>query len=314
MPAAGVATGAARREVRGREHEQPGFGIGVAVFAVAHRLFVRGLHLCAPRLVGTVHGPSVTRAARLRGGSLIVVRILLSALRCEKGAIENLAEHRRVLCEARDAGCALAVFPEMSLTGSVDPARTPERLVTLDDAAVAALIAFTSETGVAAAFGLAEIADGGDAHIVQVVAAQGRIVGVQRKRHLGEGEEGFTAADADAVFDLDGVRCAIAICAESRIDRPFAHAVAADAKLVLFCAAPGLYGRRIDEAAWRRGWEWWRADGLGDAQRHARERGLWIAVSTQAGSTHDEDFPGVAALSTRPAPCARSFPTGAPEA
>ena len=225
------------------------------------------------------------------------MRVLLSALRCEKGAIEeNLVEHQRVLGEARDAECRLAVFPEMSLTGSVDASRTPERLVTLDHPAVTALSAFTGETGVAAAFGIAEIAESGDAHIVQVVAAQGRIVGVQRKRHLGEGEESFTAADADSVFEFDGVRCAIAICAESRTDRPFAHAVTADAKLVLFCAAPGLYGRRIDEAAWKRGWEWWRADGLGDAQRHARERGLWIAVATQAGSTHDEDFPGVAAL------------------
>jgi len=31
-------------------------------------------------------------------------------------------------------------------------------------------------------------------------------------------------------------------------------------------------------------------------QRHARERHLWIAIATQAGSTHDEDFPGIAAL------------------
>jgi predicted amidohydrolase len=225
------------------------------------------------------------------------VRVLLSALRCEKGASEeNLAEHRRVLGEARDANCTLAVFPEMSLTGSVDPSRTPERLVTLDDPSVTALIAFTGESGVAAAFGIAEISENGHAHIAQVVAAQGRIVGVQRKRNLGEGEEGYAAADADAVFELEGVRCAIAICAESRTDRPFAHAVTAGAKLVLFCAAPGLYGRRIDEAAWKRGWEWWRSDGLGDAQRHARECGLWIAVATQAGSTHDEDFPGIAAL------------------
>jgi predicted amidohydrolase len=121
-------------------------------------------------------------------------------------------------------------------------------------------------------------------------------VAVQRKRYLGEGEEGYTAGEEDATFELDGTRGAIAICAESRIDRPFAHAVTAGARLVLFCAAPGLYGRRIDEAAWKRGWEWWRGDGIGAAQRHARERGLWIALATQAGSARDEDFPGVAAL------------------
>ena len=201
-----------------------------------------------------------------------------------------------MLYEARDAGCAVAVFPEMSLTGSLDPARTPELLITLDDPAVAAMAALTAEIGVAAVFGISERGERGAAHITQVVAEHGRVVGVQRKRHLGEGEESYRAADADATIELSGARCAIAICAESGIDRPFAHAVAVGAKLVLFCAAPGLYGRRIDEAAWRRGWEWWRAEGVGAAQRHAREQHLWIAVATQAGSTHDEDFPGVAAL------------------
>jgi predicted amidohydrolase len=225
------------------------------------------------------------------------VRILAAALRCEKGSLpENLEEHRRVLEEARAARCTLAVFPEMSLTGSLDPSRQPELLVTLDHPAVAELVAFTAESGVAAAFGISERSGRGDAHISQVVAEHGRIVGVQRKRHLGEGEESYAAADTDVTIELGGVRCAIAICAESGIDRPFAHAAAAEAKLVLLCSAPGLYGRRIDEAEWRRGWEWWRAEGLGDARRHARARGLWIVLATQAGSTHDEDFPGVAAL------------------
>ncbi len=297
MPAIGVATRAARREVRGREHEQPRLGIDVAVFAVAHGLLVRGSYLGGLRSGGTVHDPSVTRAAPTRHGSLIGVRMLLAALRCEKGATdENLAEHRRVLYDARDEGCAIAVFPEMSLTGSLDPSRTPELLVTLDDPSVAAMTALTAEAGVAAVFGVSERAADGAAHITQVAAEHGRIIGVQRKRHLGDGEESYTAADEDATVEVDGVRCAVAICAESSTARPFAHAVEAGAKLVLFCAAPGLYGRRIDEAAWRRGWDWWRGEGVGDVQRHARERRLWIAVATQAGSTHDEDFPGVAAL------------------
>jgi predicted amidohydrolase len=225
------------------------------------------------------------------------VRILAAALRCEKGAVnETLARHRRVLVEARDAGCALVVFPEMSLTGSLDPSRAPDALLTLDDPAVGAMTALTAEIDVAAAFGISERSTDGLAHITQVVAERGQIAGVQRKRHLGEGEESYAAGDADATIDIGGVRCAIAICAESGTDRPFAHAVAVDAKVVLFCAAPGLYGRRIDEAAWKRGWEWWRGEGVGDARRHAREGHLWIVIATQAGSTHDEDFPGIAAL------------------
>jgi predicted amidohydrolase len=66
---------------------------------------------------------------------------------------------------------------------------------------------------------------------------------------------------------------------------------------VFFCAAPGLYGARRDsEADWRRGFEWWESSGLGDARRHARRTGAWVALVTQAGSTVDEDFPGIAAL------------------
>ena len=224
------------------------------------------------------------------------MRLLLSALRCEKGAIDrNLAEHRRALRAARDAGCALAVFPEMSLTGSVDPAHNPERLVPLDHPAITELVAATGDAGVAAVFGIGERTAEGP-FITQVVADGGGIAGVQRKRHLGEGEEAFRVSDDDGVFDVAGMRFAIAICVEGGTDRPFAHARSAGAGLVCFPAAPGLYGRRTTGDAWRAGWEWWCGSALGDARRHARERGLWIAIATQAGVTVDEDFPGLAAL------------------
>jgi predicted amidohydrolase len=207
----------------------------------------------------------------------------------------NLAEHRRVLVEASGAGCSVAVFPEMSLSGSVDPAQHGDHLLALDDPMVTALVASTGEIGVAAVFGIAEAAEAGP-YITQVFAEKGRLVGVQRKRLLGEGEEAYAVADADELFEVDGVPFAIAICAESRIDRPFAHARSRGADLVCFSAAPGLYERRTTEAEWRSGWNWWCAEGLGDAQRQARTYGLWIAIATQAGSTVDEDFPGLAAL------------------
>jgi hypothetical protein len=58
----------------------------------------------------------------------------------------------------------------------------------------------------------------------------------------------------------------------------------------------GFHGRRTGEASWRSGFAWWEGCGLGDAVRHARRRGLWIALAGQAGATVDEDFPGLAAL------------------
>jgi len=225
------------------------------------------------------------------------MRLLLAAIRCEKGDVDrNLATHLAILAEAASARCKLALFPEMSLTGSADPGVSPERLVPLDHPAVAALTRATDEYHIGACFGIAERAPGGSPHITQVFAGAGQMLGIQRKRHLGEGEESFTAAADTAVFAWAGVLFGIAICAESGFDAPFDAAAHAGARAVLFPAAPGLYGRRTTEDSWRSGLLWWQGCGLGDAIRHARRLGLWIAMAGQAGSTADEDFPGLAAL------------------
>ena len=86
------------------------------------------------------------------------------------------------------------LFPEMSLSGSVDPATHPERLITLSDPAVVTLTAASAGTGVAICFGIAERDPAGVPRITQLFAAGGEITAVQRKRHLGDGEEAFTAA------------------------------------------------------------------------------------------------------------------------
>ena len=104
------------------------------------------------------------------------MRALLAAIRCGKGEVErNLAVHLGLLTEARAEGCELALFPEMSLTGSVDPATHPERLIGLDHPAVAALAGAAGETGVGACFGVAERSPDGTPYITQVFAAAGRV-------------------------------------------------------------------------------------------------------------------------------------------
>ncbi len=222
---------------------------------------------------------------------------MLAAIRCEKGDLDgNIATHLAILGQAASARCDLALFPEMSLTGSADPAASPERLIPLDHPAVAALARATAEHGVSACFGIAERSPHGLPHITQVFAGGGRVLGTQRKRHLGDGEESFTPSADSAVFTWAGVSFGIAICAESGFDAPFDAAAGMGADMVLFPAAPGLYGRCTTEASWRSGLRWWQGCGLGDAIRHARRRGLWIAMAGQAGSTADEDFPGLAAL------------------
>lgn len=225
------------------------------------------------------------------------MRALLAALECQKGQIEhNLEAHLKLLGQAAAERCDLVLFPEMSLTGSADPGACRGCLIPIEDAAVTTLIEATADPPIAACFGIAERTHEGVAHITQLVAAAGELLGVQRKRHLGEGEESFTAASGATIVGWAGVRFGIAICAEAGYDDPFDDAAAGGAGLVLFPSAPGLYGRRNGEESWRSGFGWWQGRGLGDAVRHARRSRLWIALAGQAGSTVDEDFPGLAAL------------------
>lgn len=226
------------------------------------------------------------------------MRMLLTAVRCAKGdPAGNLAAHGDVLREAARLGCRVAVFPEMSLSGSVEPASQPAWLLPLSSRYVSDLAALTGTYGVAAVYGIAEAGTAGVAHITQVYAQGGTVVGAYRKRHLGEGEEAFTPGSSPAVFRLDGIDFGIAICAESDVDYPFDEPAAAGAAIVFLCSAPGLYPpRSVTDADWRRGFDWWDSDGLGAARRHAKRTGLWVGMATQAGATVDEDFPGIAAL------------------
>ena len=225
------------------------------------------------------------------------MRLLLAAITCEKGDLAgNLARHVDVLRCASEGGCELAVFPEMSLTGSVDQVRRPEHAVALDDPAVAELARSAAALGVEVVVGIGERL-GDDLYISQLHLADGDVAGVQRKRHLGEGEEGFLPhGDTPRFASGGGVPFGVVICAESHVDFTWDASSAAGERLVCFCSAPGLDERCTSEKTWRSGFDWWGTAGLADAQHQAKRLGVWVAMATQAGSTVDEDFPGIAAL------------------
>jgi predicted amidohydrolase/8-oxo-dGTP pyrophosphatase MutT (NUDIX family) len=224
------------------------------------------------------------------------VRVLLGAVQCEKGDLSrNAARHISLMEEAHRSGCELAIFPELSLTGSVDPLTRPDHAVTLEHAVVEELVEATAAVGVGVVFGLAE-QRGSAFFITQAYAVGGGLFGVQRKRHLGEGEDAYTASSETAVFELGSARFGSVICAESGVDFTWDATVAAGAQLVFMTSAPGLHGRRTSDGEWRSGFEWWESRGLSDARRQAARHGVWVAMATQAGSTVDEDFPGIAAL------------------
>lgn len=217
------------------------------------------------------------------------MRLLLTSVNCPKGGIEgNLARHIELLSEGAQAGADLVLLAEMSLTGY-----RPGAAIGLGHPAVQELVAATSAAP-RLCFGLVEAApDGGVPNITQVVAADGRLLAVHRKAHLGEGEDAdFRPGPPADVFEVAGVTCSLAVCAEIGTKAPYG----AGSQLVLGPAAPGLYGeRRLTDQDWKRGFDWWRGSVVQDARRHVRP-GQRLAVSTQSGPTDDEDYPGWAAV------------------
>lgn len=214
---------------------------------------------------------------------------MLTSLLCRKGDLAgNLARHRELAESGGDRGCDLVLFPEMSLTGY-----RPSAAVTLTEPFVAELVTATT-AGPAVCFGVVERrANGARPFITQVVASGGQLVAVHRKEHLGEGEDAdFEPGTGAGRFTVAETACSMAVCAEIGLSAPYAQG----SRVVLGPSAPGLYGeRRRTDGGWRRGWEWWRGSVTDDAARLLRPDQV-LAVSTQAGATDDEDFPGWAAL------------------
>jgi predicted amidohydrolase len=215
------------------------------------------------------------------------MRLLLTALRCAKGdPAGNLVLHRDLVERGAAAGCGLVLFPEMSLTGS-----GPDSAVTLEHPSVRDLVT-ASAGGPAICFGLAESVADERPWITQVVAAGGSIVQLHRKAGVAPDEQDhYRAGVGSGAFELDGTAISLAVCAEIGLGASYRTG----ASLVLGPAAPGLYGRRNSPDDWRRGFDWWRGSVLDDAAKWLRP-GSVLAVSTQAGATEDEDFPGWCAL------------------
>jgi predicted amidohydrolase len=227
------------------------------------------------------------------------IRIALAQMRCEKGDWEgNLRHTAQYLQQAREKHCDIVIFPEMSLSGYCDPTRFPESIQTLDSEWVGRFVDLTEEYAIAAAAGFIETNPNEEKpFITQVLAQNGRLVGSYRKRHIVDEEvEWFSPGDTTPVFRLQlaggEVACALAICADSDNPTVFADAARSGAQIIFHSSAPGLYGRRTDDAAWQSGFDWYTKHLAERLPAYARRHGMYIAVATQTGSTVDEDFPG----------------------
>jgi predicted amidohydrolase len=221
------------------------------------------------------------------------MKIALAQMRCEKGAVEaNLAVIAEQIREAVRQGVDIICFPEMSITGYIDPARQPGAVLRLDGPELARFAALTSGAPIAAIAGLVEHNPHGKPFITQVIASGGALRGHYRKRTIVDEEaKWFSPGFEVLALDHPRGRFSLAICAD--IDEPavFADGARAGARVVFEAAAPGLYGDMATRN-WRSGYEWWRGECHTKLARYARDNRVFIAVATQAGRTADEDFPG----------------------
>jgi (R)-amidase len=222
-----------------------------------------------------------------------LLQIALVQMRCEKGTIDdNLAATQAYVQEAAARGVDIICFPEMSITGYVDPNRQSEAILRVDGPEVARFAELTRATNITAIAGIVEANPGGKPFITQVVARGGRLLGAYRKRTIvGDEEPWFAPGGPVPVFAHPKARFSVAICAD--IDSPDVFAVGAQqgAQIVFEAAAPGLYGAQATRD-WRSGFAWWQGECMSKLGQYARDNHVFIAVATQAGRTVDEDFPG----------------------
>lgn len=222
------------------------------------------------------------------------VKIGLVQMNCQKAAIEqNLTKTAEYIQEASKENTNILCFPEMSLTGYIDPAKTPEAVISLESHVVQRFCDMTKGTKLAAMAGIVEANPAGKPFITQIVAADGRLVGYYRKIYVAEDELKWfcPSEDMPVTFEHAGMKFGVVICADIGHGDLFAAHAEQGAKIVFGAAAPGLYGEQ-ETRDWKAGFEWWRNACGKDLSRFTKENSIHAAVATSTGRAQDEDFPG----------------------
>lgn len=239
------------------------------------------------------------------------LQIGLVQMRCPKGDVDgNLEQIQRYLYEAAGRGVEIVCFPEMSITGYIDPSRQPESVLSLDHPAIARFIAMTGTYRITAIAGFVEANPDGKPFITQIAARDGALLGIYRKTTIPDDEAKWFATGATVpVFVHPAITFGVALCYDISNPAVFTECARQGARIVFVAAAPGLYGSQATRD-WQAGFSWWRNECHTHLRRYARENGLIIAVATQAGRTEDEDFPGGGYLFTPDGSCIAEAPGG----
>lgn len=228
----------------------------------------------------------------------------LAQMKCQKGAIGyNIISMYKYLEECKKKGADIVCFPEMNITGYINPLKYPEAVISRYHSAIqkVADMSFTYQTTIIAGF--AEKNYEGKPFITQLVAQEGKVAGFYRKKNIcGDESDWFSPGTETPIFSHSGINFGLAICADLDDGGIFKEYAEQGASLVFESAAPGLYGEQ-ENRDWESGFNWWKSECKSKLGKYAEESGIYIAAATQAGRTEDEDFPGGGYLFTPQGNC-----------
>lgn len=221
------------------------------------------------------------------------LKIALVQMNCPKGKIDsNLTKTADYIDQVSSRNVDIICFPEMNITGYINPTKMPNLILTLENDPVYKFCELTKNNKLTALGGIAERNPSGKPFITQIVAAAGKLQGYYRKVNVAEDEIlSFASGTTTPIFKHISLPFGIAICADVGHPKLFSDYAKLGADIVFAASAPGLHGSQ-DTRNWKSGYEWWRNECQKNLSKFSKENKIYIAVATQAGRTQDEDFPG----------------------
>lgn len=146
----------------------------------------------------------------------------------EGGRERNAARMAELAGEAARLRARILVLPELCLTGYLSPRDASRSALEPGGPEMARVREIARKTGVALCFGFAERSHGGLYNSMAFIERDGEVRAVYRKVHLWVTERGWAVEGRNLVsFGVDGVRCGMWICYDSRFPEA-ARALAID--------------------------------------------------------------------------------------
>jgi len=193
---------------------------------------------------------------------------------------------------AAQLGARVLVLPELCLTGYLSASEAARFAVTTGSAEMEGVRALARAAGLALCFGFAEKTPASLFNSMAFVERDGNLLAVYRKIHLWKTERAWAEAGNDLVsFGLEGVRCGMWICYDSRFPEA-ARALALDGVTLGFVGS-----------AWFGPSEEWELA----LRSRALDNGIWTAGAVTLGASGGAPFRGTSLIvDPHGAVCARA--------